>query len=145
MIAIDPFRASDLAAIRLQPEQIMFDPQPIDEAERAAWLESAGPAFTARQGDRVLICAGLIENRADYASGWAMIAADNGMAMRAITRAVQAVIDAAPYRRIDIAVRDGFAAGCKWAERLLGFRLEGQMRRWGADGSDYRLYARVRD
>lgn len=45
-------------------------------------------------------------------------------------------------RRTQFEVRATYAKGCKWAESL-GMEREGLMRKWGPDGSDYYLYARV--
>lgn len=46
-------------------------------------------------------------------------------------------------RRIQIDVRVSYTEGQRWAESL-GFEREGIMRSFGADGTDYYLYARVR-
>jgi RimJ/RimL family protein N-acetyltransferase len=46
------------------------------------------------------------------------------------------------YDRIQATVLVGFDVGSKWVERF-GFEFEGCMRKWGPDGRDYNLYARV--
>lgn len=46
-------------------------------------------------------------------------------------------------RRIQIEVRKDYTGGQRWAESL-GFQQEGLMRKYGPDGSDYYLYARVK-
>lgn len=47
------------------------------------------------------------------------------------------------YRRIEAVVKCEFKAGHRWA-RFLGFELEApRMSKWGDDGTDYALYARV--
>ena len=45
-------------------------------------------------------------------------------------------------RRMQFEVRSTYAMGCKWAESL-GLKGEGLMEKWGPDGADHYLYARV--
>lgn len=45
-------------------------------------------------------------------------------------------------RRIQFEVRATYSMGCRWAESL-GMQREGLMRKWGPDGADHYLYARV--
>lgn len=45
-------------------------------------------------------------------------------------------------RRIQWEVRADYPMGCKWAESL-GLKREGLMAKWGPDGADHYLYARV--
>lgn len=143
MIAIEPFAPEHLESLSLQPAQAGEAPPSLGDHGRA--LAAGGPAFTARGEDgRILGCAGFVENHAGYATAWAFVAADVGLAMRGITRAVRGVLDAAQYRRIDMTVRADFVIGIKWAERSLGFAREGLLSAWGADGGDYFIYARVR-
>lgn len=51
-------------------------------------------------------------------------------------------LDAYQYHRIQMTVRCDFVAGQKWAESL-GFKAEGIMQKYGADKSDYIMYAKV--
>lgn len=44
--------------------------------------------------------------------------------------------------RVEFSVRSDFATGKRFAEKL-GFKSEGVMRKYGFDGADYVLYARV--
>lgn len=46
------------------------------------------------------------------------------------------------YDRIQATVLSGWEVGEKWVTRF-GFEYEGCMRKWGPDGRDYNLYARV--
>lgn len=45
-------------------------------------------------------------------------------------------------RRLQMDVKADFIEGQKWA-RALGFQYEGTMKRYGANGEDFHLYARV--
>lgn len=142
MIHVEPFEPSHLSELELQPMQagdaVSYDP---GVAERCA---AGGPTFTARSdAGRVLLCAGMIENHAHYASAWAMLATGKGADMLALTRATRRVLEASRYRRIDITVRAGFKAGEIWA-RMLGFTREGTFGAWAPDGEDVDVYAIVR-
>jgi len=45
-------------------------------------------------------------------------------------------------KRMQLVVKDGYYQGLTWASRL-GFSLEGTMKSYGCDGSDYLLMGRV--
>jgi hypothetical protein len=75
---------------------------------------------------------------------WALLDRDAGVCMLPLTRAIRSLIEAASFRRIEMAVDAGFDAGCRWAE-LLGFKRENDRpaRLFFPDGRDAWLYARV--
>lgn len=109
-----------------------------------------GPAFTAfcdegRGELKILGCAGLIRNHEHYATAWARFA--DGLSpgeWSALTAAIKRVIEASGLARIDMIVRTGFAAAERYAAHL-GFAREGVLHRYGSDGSDFALYARVKE
>jgi hypothetical protein len=139
MIAVLPFDRAHLDALALQPAQA---PELAALQGSIAAQADRGPAFTVMEGGRVLLCAGLAENHARYATAWALFAAAKAAAMVATTRAIARVIAASGYERIDMLVREDFARAHDFA-RLLGFDREGSLRRYGADGGDFALYARI--
>ena len=59
-----------------------------------------------------------------------------------IHRRVSDFLDRSDVDRIETGVRESFKAGHRWA-KMLGFQAEGLMRRFGPDGSDYQMYARI--
>lgn len=110
-------------------------------------LQSAfGNSWTALVGGRPIACAGLVEVWEGRAYAWALLATDVGPHLLAVTREIRSRLAATPCRRIEMAVADGFDAGCRWA-RLLGFYCETPqpMRGYLPDGRAAWLYARVKD
>ncbi|HEV2746412.1 MAG TPA: GNAT family protein [Allosphingosinicella sp.] len=140
MISIEPFAPHHLAGLTLQTAQ-----RPELAGRAAGAGAELGPAFTALRDGVVLGCAGLAESHAGHATAWALFAEGHGVATwAALTAAIRRVLDAADYRRVDMLVRDRFERAHEFARRL-GFEQEGVLRRYGADGSDYAVYARIRE
>lgn len=144
MIVIRPFERGDLIGLQVQAGQ-HGDLALIGDlsAHDAACFEG-GPAWTAVDaGGRVIGCAGLIIQRPHHGTAWAMLGDIGPIGLLAATRAALAVLDASSLRRIDAMIAPGFDAARQWAIRL-GFELEGIMRCWGPDGSDWSLWSRTR-
>ena len=122
MIHVRPLlpRDFEVLAPRLQPAQ----------RTAAAWLRpplaldclDRGPAWTAESGQgRVLACAGVYVLGWRWPVAWALLAAEAGAHLLALTRAVRRHLD--PFPVLATGVRDDFPAGRRWA-RLLGFAPE---------------------
>jgi len=133
-----PFEALHLRMIRVQPSQIA-------EYAHADALDSpTGLAWTAFADGEPLACAGLVEVWEGRAYAWAILSVDAGRYMLALTRGIRSRLAAAPFRRIEMAVDAGFAAGARWAQ-LLGFRCETPepMTAYLPNGRAAYLYART--
>lgn len=63
--------------------------------------------------------------------------------VKAVRLLVEYAFEEMNARRIHIAVKQGFAAGWRFA-CALGFSCEGTMKHFGPDGSDYWMFARTR-
>jgi hypothetical protein len=60
-----------------------------------------------------------------------------------LTRRIRkAMDDAEGVRRFQMSVRADFGPGIRWA-KLLGFEPEGVLSKYGPDGADHILYAKV--
>lgn len=140
MIRIDPFCATDIALLRVQPAQA-------EEVARtlhaAAIYARAGNGFSVRDGSgRVVMCAGALEHHAEHASLWCAMAADIGGAMMlALTRRVRHFIDRQPHRRLDCHVRLRHREGHRWAE-LLGLSPETHLTDFYPEGDSVVIYRR---
>lgn len=106
-------------------------------------LDAAGPAWAAIADGEVIACAGLVPVWEGRAYAWALLARGAGRHMLRLTRQIRSRLDAAGYRRVEMAVDSGFGAGCRWAT-LLGFRLETPfpMQGYLPNGKAAYLYAR---
>jgi RimJ/RimL family protein N-acetyltransferase len=136
---VAPFHASDLCEMRLQPSQagelVHLDPSALE-------LLAGGLAFTGRIDGRPVACAGIVPSAYGSGAMWAFLAADAGPYMLRLTRAGLRMLEIARLRRVEANVPADFVAGCRWLP-ILGFELEGLMRKYGPDGSDHYRYART--
>jgi hypothetical protein len=168
-LVIEPYQPAHMLAITMQAAQL---PELSAVPGKLGQAAAMGPAFTAflvehggspaAQPDpamaesglagsdqatrprRVVACAGLVVNHSRYATAWAVFAEGNGRSTWAgLVGAIQRVLAAADYDRVDMMVRDAFEAGHAFARRL-GFSQCGLLRRYGEDGSDFAVYERVR-
>lgn len=137
---VEPLTRAHIDALILQPHQDLWRGKLSDE-QVAALAQLGG--WTALTDGEVLGCAGILDKGEGRAEAWALLSARSGVAMSAITRAVARALDAHPARRIEMVTACSFAPAARWA-KMLGFRFEGQMSAWCADGSDAYLWARVR-
>lgn len=131
-----------LAELRLQEAQA-GEVARCDLLTHAMRLIQSGPALAVLAADgRPVAAGGLAEVHPHYATAWALLGADAGAAMTAITRAVRRVLASGAWQRVDTTVRSDFVAGHRWAV-MLGFSHGATMRMWGPDRSDHDLYERI--
>lgn len=108
-------------------------------------VTGAGVSFSGWVDNRCLAVAGVFPISNGRGMSWAVLSEAAGAHMTAITRQTIGVLNAVPYKRVELISEYGFEAGTRWA-RILGFQLEAErMRCYSADGRDMMLWARVRD
>lgn len=118
-------------------------PQPAQEAEAALQVEAPeGPAWTAVVDGLPVACAGFVPVWVGRAYAWALLGADVGPHLLAVTRAIRCRLASSGFRRVEMAVDCEFANGRQWA-RMLGFECEGLARAYLPNGRDAWIYARV--
>ena len=143
MITYTPFRAAHLESLVPQAAQkAEYDAAMI--AQDAYLLE--GPmSLTAWQGVRCLGVAGLLPATRYRATAWLLLSDKAGASMLPITRKVRRVMALSPYKRIDLTVKEGFAAGHQFA-RLIGAKIETPepMKWFGPNGESEIMYAWIR-
>lgn len=101
-----------------------------------------GPALTARDGERIVLCGGILPIGPKMGVLWAVLSETAGAHMLWLHRATQRFIAINPPRRLEASVEKGFPQGCRWLE-LMGFAFEGEMRAYGLDGETHLRFARV--
>jgi hypothetical protein len=134
-----PYHVDLLRAQGVQGAQLRAVSQVPAEYATVARLE--GPAVTAFDGDRILICGGIAKYSANSGICWALLSADSGKHLLWLHRSVERFISINPWRRLEATVEKGFGAGCRWVE-LLGFQLEGEMPCYGDDRETHLRYGR---
>lgn len=135
-------KAEHVQAVQLQAAQEYAMPM-IDAQHARELAEAAGVAWAAVDAGRVLACAGIVQAHEQRGLAWAMFSSDALRQFKLIHRLVRQVVDAAPWRRVEMMVDVRHDAAVRWAERL-GFEREGLMRAVTPDGRDCFLYAKVK-
>ena len=102
-----------------------------------------GPAYVVMDGDEVLAIAGALPDGKGNAMAYGFVAASAASRIVAVTRALHRLVEAAPFRRLDLTVRSTDERRMRWL-RLLGFVHEGTSRAWASDGGDGERFARIR-
>jgi hypothetical protein len=125
----------------LQESQSVFSEAMENEAYQMQLC--AHPGYAATHQGVVLAMGGVMPFWQGRVFGWMLMGDNLGRRMAVVHRYVSRFLDEQDADRIETVVLDGFDAGHRWAQ-MLGFEWEGLMKKWGADGCDYHLYARVR-
>lgn len=132
------FLPEDAAEIRLQPYM-----EVITDADVWRTATVKGECFTGFHDGRIIVCSGLIRHWSTRAEAWLLMGCPvSRVEMLWIHRRVLEFLNGLDVARVETTVDDSFDAGHRWA-RMLGFNAEGLMRKFGPDGSDYQMYARV--
>jgi len=107
-------------------------------------VASAALGASAVENGRVIACAGLMQLHQERAQAWAMFSAQALARFKTLHRVIQATLNAARWRRVEMYVDCQHDKAQAWARRL-GFECEGRLRSVTPDGRDCYLYARIKD
>ena len=141
MVRIEPFRPEHLLALRLQATQATAQAlMTLDHGRQIA--ACAGLAQSAMVGDEPSASAGVIQLWPGRAYAWAYLGEQAARHWKTVHRAVNAALDGARWRRIEMAVDVRDPGAKRWAHHL-GFAFEGVARKWTTDGRDVEIWARV--
>lgn len=139
MIEVVPFSPTHLARLRIQATQASAV---LTDAHGWDIVNCGGTARTALRDGEPIACAGLIPLMPWRAFAWSYLGEDFGRDIKAIHRATLDVLNAARFDRIEMAVDPLDPKAKRWAWHL-GFERECLARKWGANGRDMELWARV--
>lgn len=135
MVEIIPFREEHIEQIKPRNEQL-------DEPIPNACVDAVTVLFDKVPGAIIgwhIVCPGVVQV-------WAIVsekAKEQPIAFhKSVLSLLEASIEKYGIQRIQMSVRVGFAQGWRWALSL-GFQCEGTMQKYGPDGSNYWLFARV--
>jgi hypothetical protein len=140
----EPFRPGHLAFIKPQPEQRIEHAQMLQVMGDEVF--DTGTALSAWEDSVCIAAAGVIPVHRYRASAWALLSERAAPHMLPIVRRMRAVMNALPYMRYDITVREDFDQGHRFA-KLLGAVCETPkpMRYYGYGGAHEIMYAYVKD
>lgn len=125
--------------------QNVFDT--IDIQETGSAILSVGVSFTILNADGIpLGCGGVIPRWAGVGEVWIAISEELKkhplVLVRETLRCIDAIVRYGGFRRLQLTIRSENELLKKWAASL-GFTSEGRMLRYGIDGSDHDLFARI--
>jgi hypothetical protein len=139
MITAAPFVPQHLLDMAIQPAQSAN--LHLLRAEHLEFFAAEG-AWSGMVDGKAVVCGGIIVNPLGIGHLYAFLSPAAGPYMVAITRFGRRLLELQTARRIEASARVDFGAGCRWL-KMLGFSLEGTMRKFDPDGSDHFLYART--
>lgn len=103
-----------------------------------------GEGYSLISDDGIVWCsAGLAPLDPRRSMAWALVRHNAGPLFHRIHREVGRFLDEKAPKRTEMVVETGFIQAERWA-RMLGFELEGYMRKYFPNENDGYLYARVR-
>lgn len=147
-IILSPFFGDDLKDIELRP----FDSEWIEKlgargVNDYSLLGDMGPAYTGRFEGKVIFCAGIRLMWKGVGEVWSL--GDKYLAKKFAkemftwqNEIIKAEINLRHFHRLQAHVLKKWRGACKYMERL-NFEPEALLRKYGPDGSDYILYARI--
>lgn len=150
MIQFVKYSPNDLAQIELQPVQEPFKavimspgyPESLDVQDRA---------WTVLDGEAVVASGGFSPQWPGRSIAWALVGREvPPNAWPKIKNKIRKEVDAEMRRlkaahghaRVELTVPETFVAGLRLA-KLLGFEVEGPLRKWGTDGGNHFMFSRV--
>lgn len=141
MIRVVDLAPCHLAVLDVQPQQrdaiAMLD-------EAAMEMLCVPGSYTVLEGDRPIICGGVMEIVPWRGLAWSFVAGNLQHMFVHAHRVAKRIIDVAPFPRIEFEVDCDFDEGHRWAQ-LLGFKLETpRMEKYGFDGRAVARYVRIR-
>lgn len=139
---IRAFAPDDFGKIERLPEATIKDWEAAGRQAVAHWV--AGPAVTAELDGEIMFCVGIDERWPGVGEVW-FVMSPEAAKHPGVFWALRTLIDQAHekgYHRLQAAVSVPWQQAARFAE-WLGFEAEGYMEKFGQDGQDYLLYARV--
>lgn len=136
---LERFTAADIYAIDLQP------------AQAASWLAHGSReyaemlarhlAYTLRDAERVIACAGVVPCDRDVGFTWAFLSVHARPHLARLHKAALRMFEVSGFARLIATSEADFTEGCRWLE-LLGFTRDEPLPGYGPDGRDHVAYVR---
>lgn len=139
---VRPWRLGDNQAIDMQSAQKYVADIGMLDVDLTPLSEN-GLAWSAEQDGKVLACWGIFPVWQGRAQAIALLGKDAGSHLTTIHRHALALLNRAPFRRIESYVDIGFGQGVRWME-MLGFELETYKRAFRPDGADMLEFVRIK-
>lgn len=107
-------------------------------------LQRSKHSYTLLDGNRVLMCTGIVKYYEDRGEVWAIMGRNLRKEMFSIHKMAKRFLEMAPFKRLEATVSYTFEPGHRWV-KMLGFTKEAElMKHYLPDGRDASLYSLVR-
>lgn len=142
MVEVVKFQASHVLRLKMQEKQhLELKDLPYEYYVSAQNLKHS---YTIMIGEQPYACVGVSPYWKNRGEVWAIIDREVGYFFLAIIRKMKELLAAVDLDRIEATIEKDFKQGHRLA-KLMGFELEAEtMRKYGENGLDYSLYARVK-
>ena len=143
IIQYKPLHAFELYDRQIRESEFVLSAVPGWDEAAMRWA-GMGPAFTLMVDNRVEACGGIIMIDETFGECWLLIpkSAYGIIIYRAIIKKLSELMKQCKFRRLQAFVLEGFDHGENLVKRL-GFELEGRLRKYGPNGENLHLYAKV--
>lgn len=137
-----PFHPAHLTEITLQratPKDVGLFSDPV-------YAESLkhGDAFSMFDQGVLIACLGVFECWEGRGIAWAMFDERAGRFFPQLSLRARKYLRECRFQRVEAYIDEGFAASVRWA-KLMGFKKEGNMRKFSPKGADMALFAWTKD
>jgi hypothetical protein len=139
---IVPFEARHLQCINVQDAQSYALDIIHSEPSYGDFLAANGDGYTVLVDGVAILCAGVIRLDDGRGMAWALFSRDSGKHFVRICKGIRRYLSVCTIRRIEASIDVNHAEGVRLA-KLMGFEIEGTMRKYGRDGSDHYMMARI--
>lgn len=142
MLEVVKFNVEHCIQLRKQKEQfIELDGVTLEHYKQ---IEKLNYSWTILVDNIPMACVGVVNFHSHKGEAWAIIDCYSGKHFVSIVRSMKRILDIIKLDRIEATVQKNFKQAHRLV-KLLGFELEAEtMRKYGVNGLDYSLYARVK-
>lgn len=136
------FNAQHIDLLLQQGGREWFGEAPFSDPEYAIAIEAAGNGWSLIDGGHLIGCGGIAKEHDSCGTAWTLLTPLSGPYMTRIHRFAMKTLARCPLVRVQAHVSPTFEPAQHWIE-MLGFQLEGRLRKFTQRGRDMLLYARV--
>ena len=140
------FEPWHLKALNLRTSDAVALSHVDQEADMQSKASQKGTAFTGFSEGEIIGCAGIIPIWPGVGHAWVTMGTNYKKhriwVHKNVVNFMDKIIDGMELHRVQANVVCEFIPGVQWLERM-GFKLEGKMSKYGPDGEDHYLYARI--
>ena len=137
------FEPKHLTNINLQSaQQHIIDSYTSEQMEACCRTLQQHPTLTIVAGEVVLAIISMVQVSENRGLVSTFISVEAAPRMYAVTKMTKLALSRFKYLRIEAITETNFIPGNRWL-KLLGFQLEGTMRKYDHFGNDYNLYSLI--